>query len=417
MPKGMEFRKDDQMATRYAVVRVANGTVQSVDRTHLVSLDEEALKELGLRVAQGSATQGWEGSLRYQVAKTDAGTMVVLVDANKETQQISRLMMVTGAVFVLCLAVVYVLVRLVSKRAIRPFVENVERQQQFIANASHEIKTPLAVLSANTDLLAMMGTEAKFVDSNKRQIKRLNSLVEQMLILSRYDEGEAAATKEEVDLVAVTKAIVEEILPVLNEKGLQVEFTGEAQTIITTNKSAMMELIRILLDNAMKYTVGEPVITIEAKRNQLAIGNETEPMTKEQVSQIFDRFYRVDSSRNRTTGGSGLGLSIAQKIAETNNVQLTAELKVKLKFALSLRVRKMDDRLIYEVLEVVGEIPSGKVATYGQIASLIGRPKNARLVGKILSQVEIYGDYPATESLMQVEDWYQDGLNKKIIRS
>ena len=326
MPKGMEFRKDDQMATRYAVVRVANDTVQSVDRTHLVSLDEEALKELGLRIAQGTSTKGWEGSLRYQVAKTDAGTMVVLVDANRETQQVSRLMMVTGAVFVLCLAVVYVLVRLASKRAIRPFVENVERQQQFIANASHEIKTPLAVLSANTDLLAMMGTEAKFVDSNKRQIKRLNSLVEQMLILSRYDEGEAAATKEEVDLVAVTKTIVEEILPVLNEKGLQVEFTGEAQTIVTTNKSAMTELIRILLDNAMKYTVGEPVITVEAKRNQLAIGNETEPMTKEQVSQIFDRFYRVDSSRNRTTGGSGLGLSIAQKIAETNDVQLTAEL-------------------------------------------------------------------------------------------
>ena len=326
MPKGMEFRKDDQMATRYAVVRVANDTVQSVDRTHLVSLDEEALKELGLRIAQGTATKGWEGSLRYQVAKTDAGTMVVLVDANRETQQVSRLMMVTGAVFVLCLAVVYVLVRLASKRAIRPFVENVERQQQFIANASHEIKTPLAVLSANTDLLAMMGTEAKFVDSNKRQIKRLNSLVEQMLILSRYDEGEAAATKEEVDLVAVTKAIVEEILPVLNEKELQVEFTGEAQTIITTNKSAMTELIRILLDNAMKYTVGKPIITINAKRTQLAIGNETEPMTKEQVSQIFDRFYRVDSSRNRTTGGSGLGLSIAQKIAETNEVQLTAEL-------------------------------------------------------------------------------------------
>ena len=326
MPKGMEFRKDDQMATRYAVVRVANDEVQSVDQSHLVSLDETALKELGLRLAQGTSTQGWEGSLRYQVAKTDAGTMVVLVDANKETQQVSRLMMVTGAVFVLCLAVVYVLVRLVSKRAIRPFVENVERQQQFIANASHEIKTPLAVLSANTDLLAMMGTEAKFVDSNKRQIKRLNSLVEQMLILSRYDEGEAAATKEEVDLVAVTKAIVEEILPVLNEKELQVEFTGEAQTIVTTNKSAMTELIRILLDNAMKYTVGEPVITVEAKRTQLAIGNATEPMTKEQVSQIFDRFYRVDSSRNRTTGGSGLGLSIAQKIAETNDVQLTAEL-------------------------------------------------------------------------------------------
>ena len=91
-----------------------------------------------------------------------------------------------------------------------------------------------------------------------------------MLLLSRYDEGEATATKEEVDLVAVTKDIVEEILPVLNEKGLQVEFTGEAQTIITTNKSAMTELIRILLDNAMKYTVGKPVITVEAKRKSIS---------------------------------------------------------------------------------------------------------------------------------------------------
>ena len=325
-PKGQEFRKDDQLSIRYAVVKIANNAIKSVDKTHLVSIDEDTLSDKALLIAQGTANSGWEGDLRYQVSKTDSETMVVFIDAHREVQQNSRLLMVTLTVFILCILVVYVLVRLASNRAIRPFVENVERQQQFIANASHEIKTPLAVLSANTDLLAMMGTEAKFVDSNKRQIKRLNSLVEQMLILSRYDEGEAAATKEEVDLVAVTKAIVEEILPVLNEKELQVEFTGEAQTIITTNKSAMTELIRILLDNAMKYTVGEPVITVEAKRNQLAIGNETEPMTKEQVSQIFDRFYRVDSSRNRTTGGSGLGLSIAQKIAETNDVQLTAEL-------------------------------------------------------------------------------------------
>ena len=326
MPKGEKFGEDDQLSTRYAVVRISNDTVQSVDKSRLVSIDEATLKEIALRIAKGNTVYGWEGSLRYQISRSDTETMIVLIDANSEVQQNTRLFMVTLTVFILCILVVYVLVRLASNRAIRPFVENVERQQQFVSNASHEIKTPLAVLSANTDLLAMMGTDAKFVDSNKRQIKRLNSLVEQMLILSRYDEGEAAWTKEEVDLVAITKSIVEEFLPVLNEKGLQVEFTGEGQSIITANKTAMTELIRILMDNAMKYTVGTPIITVEAKSNGLAIGNETEPMTKEQVSQIFDRFYRVDSSRNRTTGGSGLGLSIAQKIAETNDVRLTAEL-------------------------------------------------------------------------------------------
>lgn len=326
LPIGQEMRKDDELATRFATVQVVDGEVQSVDNSRLVSVDEATLKEKALQISQGTKQLGWEQNMRYRVGVTDSTKLIVFVDANREVQQINRLLMLTSVVFIICMGVVYIIVRRVSRRAIRPFVENVERQQQFIANASHEIKTPLAVLSANNDLLAMMGTEEKFVDSNKRQIKRLNSLVEQMLILSRYDEGEAAVTKEKVDLVAITKNVVEEVSPVLKEKGLQVKFIGEAQTIIVTNKDAMIALIRILLDNAMKYTVGEPVITVEARKNQLSIGNQTEPMTEEQVSQIFDRFYRVDSSRNRATGGSGLGLSIAQKIAETNDVQLTAEL-------------------------------------------------------------------------------------------
>lgn len=84
--------------------------------------------------------------------------------------------------------------------------------------------------------------------------------------------------------------------------------------------------MRILVDNAIKYTVGSSTITVDAKEHQISFENYTEPITKEQVSQLFDRFYRVDSSRNRATGGSGLGLAIAQKIAETNQLRLSAEL-------------------------------------------------------------------------------------------
>ena len=325
-PIGHEFRKDDQLSTRYAVVKVENNEVTSVDQSHLISVEESSLKESALRLVESKSLSGWEGSLRYKLSGEESSFMVVFVDANREVQQVWRLLMVTGGVFIACLMIVYILVRVVSKKAIRPFVENVERQQQFIANASHEIKTPLAVLSANTDVLAMMGTQEKFVDSNRRQIKRLNALVEQMLLLSRYDEGEASTTKEKVDLVGVTKNIVEEIQPVLDEKGLQVTFTGNDSSVMTTNKEAITELIRILLDNAIKYTVGSSTITVGAKGHQISFENNTEPITKEQVSQLFDRFYRVDSSRNRATGGSGLGLAIAKKIAETNQVRLSAEL-------------------------------------------------------------------------------------------
>ena len=86
------------------------------------------------------------------------------------------------------------------------------------------------------------------------------------------------------------------------------------------------ETMRILVDNAIKYTVGSSTITVDAKEHQISFENYTDPITKEQVSQLFDRFYRVDSSRNRATGGSGLGLAIAQKIAETNQLRLNAEL-------------------------------------------------------------------------------------------
>lgn len=86
------------------------------------------------------------------------------------------------------------------------------------------------------------------------------------------------------------------------------------------------ETMRILVDNAIKYTVGSSTITVDAKEHQISFENNTDPITKEQVSQLFDRFYRVDSSRNRATGGSGLGLAIAKKIAETNQLRLSAEL-------------------------------------------------------------------------------------------
>ena len=326
MTLGIEWKKDDQLSTRYAVVKFSNQQIQSINQTNLVSVDEEVLKKQAQEIKSGNVQIGWSKMLRFRLSNGNEESLLVFVDAKKEIQQIVRLIIVTILVFFICLIGIYTLIRLLSKRAIQPFVDNVKKQQQFISNASHEIKTPLAVLSANNDLLAMMGTENRCIDSNRRQIKRLNALIEQMLLLARYDESSLTVIVEKIDLVQISKEIIDDLSPVLQEKGLTVQFQGDTSYEVNADKSSIQELIRILIDNAIKYTVIDKVITIKVTAEAFCMVNQTEPMTDEQVRQLFDRFYRVDSSRNRTTGGSGLGLSIAQKIAEMNQLQLSSEL-------------------------------------------------------------------------------------------
>ena len=323
---GTEWKKDDQLSTRYAVITFSNQQIQSINRTNLVSVDEEVLKKQTQEIISGNVQSGWIQKLRFRLSKGNEESLLVFVDANKEIQQIKRLLIVSILVFLICLIGIYGLIRFSSKRAIQPFVDNVKKQQQFISNASHEIKTPLAVLSANNDLLAMMGTENRCIDSNRRQIKRLNALVEQMLLLARYDESQSSIVTEKIDLIQISKEIIDDVSPILQEKGLSVQFQGELSCVVNADKSSIQELIRILIDNAMKYTVIDKVITIKVSAGVFCIANQTESMKEEQVNQLFDRFYRVDTSRNRTTGGSGLGLSIAQKIAEINQLELSAEL-------------------------------------------------------------------------------------------
>ena len=303
---GTEWKKDDQLSTRYAVITFSNQQIQSINRTNLVSVDEEVLKKQTQEIISGNVQSGWIQKLRFRLSKGNEESLLVFVDANKEIQQIKRLLIVSILVFLICLIGIYGLIRFSSKRAIQPFVDNVKKQQQFISNASHEIKTPLAVLSANNDLLAMMGTENRCIDSNRRQIKRLNALVEQMLLLARYDESQSSIVTEKIDLIQISKEIIDDVSPILQEKGLSVQFQGELSCVVNADKSSIQELIRILIDNAMKYTVIDKVITIKVSAGVFCIANQTESMKEEQVNQLFDRFYRVDTSRNRTTGGSGL---------------------------------------------------------------------------------------------------------------
>lgn len=320
------FRPDDAMATRYAAVQVVNGTIQTADTSHILELSQEDAQTMATTVMQSTATSGWIASYRFAQTTANDGTQwIVFVLAQREVENAYRLLLITVTTFVGCMIIVAVLVWYFSKRAVQPFVDNIRRQQEFISNASHEIKTPLAVLSANNDLLTMSGGENKWTTSNKRQLKRLSELVEQMLLLSRFDEGGSTLEKTEFSIQSLLEELRQEFQPLLEEQHICLNTNILAEQKIRAHRDSVKQLVQILLENAIKYTT-DASIDLVLDSGGIRVINACEPMTKEQVSHLFERFYRVESSRNRKLGGSGMGLAIAKGIATANHLQLQAKL-------------------------------------------------------------------------------------------
>ena len=258
----------------------------------------------------------------------DGRTLVMYVDSFAEIEMIVRFLSLSAGIFAILLIVVYLLLAYFSKKAIMPLVKNIERQKEFISNASHEIKTPLAVLSTNNDVMEMIGYKNEWTESNRNQIKRLNMLIEQMLLLARFDEGKNTIELTKVNLTDLIKNEINELNTLIKENDKTILLELPDNLVETTDEASVRQLTTILLDNAVKYHVGSEPIIIKwqpAKR-ELWFENECNPMTEEERKQLFERFYRRDTARNREQGGSGMGLSIAAAVAKAAGLKLTTEL-------------------------------------------------------------------------------------------
>ncbi|MBK0348285.1 HAMP domain-containing histidine kinase [Aerococcaceae bacterium zg-ZJ1578] len=296
---------------------------------------------LATKIVKQEKERGWSGSYRFVKRKlTDGRIAVTYIDMYHELETIIHFAILSSLIFISLLMIVYLLLLFFSKQAIQPLIHNIERQKEFISNASHEIKTPLAVLSTNNDVLEMIGIKNEWTHSNRNQIKRLNNLIEQMLLLARFDEGKATLNLAMIHLNEVVADIVQDMQSLIeeNEKNLVVDIS-ESITLYTDELS-VRQLVSSLLENAVKYHVGTQPIEVyyHQDTHELWIRNECEPMTESECKQLFDRFYRRDTARSRETGGSGMGLSIAQAVAQSADIQLrvtllsSTDIAFKLKF-------------------------------------------------------------------------------------
>lgn len=211
-----------------------------------------------------------------------------------------------------------------SFKIFQPIKESLYKQRKFISDASHELKTPIAVISANADVLKT-NEENRYLDSIKSQTKRLNLLVTDMLTLARMDESHKTLVKE---TFCLSDVVTEAVLPfdavsfengkvLLSEIEKNVEYYG--------NRESVKKMIDILLDNAVKYATKGGTIKVTLVKTTLIVTNSGSDVKDADSNKIFERFYRGESSRSRETGGSGLGLAIAKSIATQNGWNITAK--------------------------------------------------------------------------------------------
>ena len=201
-----------------------------------------------------------------------------------------------------------------ADKAIRPVQDAYKKQKEFIANASHELKTPIAAARANFEALGT--TEQPWTDNVDAELDRAAELVNSMLTLARTDGRVATAKRKEIDLVKTVKKRAQLINARLGEKELKVVAPEEAKKVIA--EADLLQILDILFDNAVKYS--KSVILIEVTDKSIVVSNDGKVLSSRDYDRIFDRFYQVD----KTAEGSGLGLAIAKTVADQNGWKLKA---------------------------------------------------------------------------------------------
>ena len=320
---------DTKFETSFFVVTVdESGNVSQVNHSTVASLTEDEISDYANSITASGKTEGAVGYFRYKLySDSDGGKTIVAVNCYQQMRQERTLLLASIGAGILCMAAVYILVLLMSKRVTKPVEESVEKQRQFITDAGHELKTPITIISANAEVLQMQTGENQWVDSIKNQTRRLNHLVKNLLELSKLDETVPADQFTDVDLSALVGEVAETFEVPAQAAGKTYQADIQPDIYISGSRDELYKLTSILLDNALKYTNDSGTIKISLQKQRritLSVYNTCESIDPEKTGRLFERFYRADESRSRETGGSGIGLSIAQAIVERHGGRISA---------------------------------------------------------------------------------------------
>ncbi len=325
----------------FALMADSNGTFLGIRNTE--NYTEEQAEEILSAILSTGKQQGMYGWLQYYKAQKEYGTLLVVTDKSSDQGLLNNLFRTTIIAGVIVLLILFIFLIFFSRWIIRPVRTAMERQKQFVSDASHELKTPIAVLTANVDILQDEIGENKWLGYIQEQTGRMNQLVGDLLRLARMDNATQEYSFKEFNLSTAIEATALPFESQAFEKQKNLEIDIQPNVMYTGSEQHIRQLAAIFIDNAMKYSNEHGVIKItllqRGETPVLEFYNTGCEISQEETDKIFERFYRGDKARNnKGKNGYGLGLAIAKSIMEIHKIkiQVTCEQGAWIRFLMTL---------------------------------------------------------------------------------